>query len=134
MVCLIGLLVPIVSVEIHWTMINLLRHLSACRVTSLLRQRLTQTDVVNNPPAFGRKTLLSSGRGPLWRACCYFIILSVFILMEIGLYWYLRQISLRVDVDWALLLFSSVDRLCPYSVCAATAGSVCLCVRQRTRG
>ena len=31
-------------------------------------------------------------------------------LMETGLYWYLRQIFLRADVDWALLLFSTV---CP---------------------
>ena len=46
-------------------------------------------------------------------------------LVEIGLYWHFRQISLRADVDWALLLFLSVDRLCPYSVCALSAGSVC---------
>ena len=34
-------------------------------------------------------------------------------LMETGLYWYLRQISLFADVNRALRLFLSVDRLCP---------------------
>ena len=92
MVCLIGLFMPIVLVEIRSMMnISLHRHLFACRVTSLLLQRLTQIDVIN-PPAFGRKTLLSSGRGPLWRACCYFIVLSVLV----------------VDGDRSLLSFPSV--------------------------
>ena len=114
MVCLIGLLVPIVSVEIRWMMnILLRRQLFVCRVTLLLRQHLTQTDVVNNPPAFGRKTLLSSGRGPLWRACCYFIILSVLFPDGDRSLLAFRQISLRADVDWALLLFSTVCCLCP---------------------
>jgi len=29
-----------------------------------------------------------------------------YFLMETGLYWHFCQISLRADVDWALLLFS----------------------------
>jgi len=33
-----------------------------------------------------------------------------YFLMETGLYWHFCQISLRADVDWALLLFSTV---CP---------------------
>ena len=33
---------------------------------------------------------------------------SSYFLMEIGLYWHFCQISLFADVDWALLLFSTV--------------------------
>ena len=64
------------------------------------------------------------------------------LLMEIGLYCRFRQFVLRGDVDWALLLFSSVDRLCLASTLSASdclpmcettntrlTGGVSLCVR-----
>ena len=49
-----------------------------------------------------RKERLCGGRVVILLYCppCF--------LMETALYWYLRQISLRADVDWALLLFSTV--------------------------
>jgi len=42
-------------------------------------------------------------------------------LMETGLYWYLRQISLLADVNRALMSFLSVYCLCPGPGCALTA-------------
>ena len=50
-----------------------------------------------------------------------------YFLMETGLYWYLCQISLFADVDWALLLFSTV-------CCRCTAERrLCLSIRSHPR-
>ena len=55
-----------------------------------------------------------------------------YFLMEIGLYCRFRQFILRGDVNWALLLFSSVDRLCLAPRLSAS-DCISICVRKRTR-